>query len=398
MKTRATRFAAILLLLAAATGRAHAQAAPATGVVTMPRGPLAFEDQGRARNQRFTPTDRALSWLPGDSLLVAHLEVYGTGFAYFVNCMGSGFFKVPVGGGTAVAAGDPFCALQGNPTATPDGEAVLFFGEPLYARRGAGVSKSRDAALLRYTLATAAADTLKAGCGSGYKDASISKTGRIAWTGPCREPADLERDASCRTTSLVPPPNCSNENHAGVFSSQVGGRDLQRVGGPTDVDAHDPAWSPDGKSLAFSVGANPLSGRWEVSGTVPGNLMIASGSDVRDIGVAGEAASWSPDGTLIAYYGDDRDDGNERYGGPRIYLVRPDGSEARRVFLNEDVTTYSEYMGPMPLTVRDGKAFGPLVWSPDGRWLVFSRQYRDGASLWRVEVETGRVERLTATG
>ena len=95
---------------------------------------------------------------------------------------------------------------------------------------------------------------------------------------------------------------------------------------------------------------------------------------------------------------DDRADTNERYGGPRIYLARPDGSEARRVFLNEDVTTYPEYMGPMPMYVRDGKAFGPLVWSPDGKWIVFSRQYQDGASLWRVEVASGRVERLTETG
>lgn len=126
--------------------------------------------------------------------------------------------------------------------------------------------------------------------------------------------------------------------------------------------------------------------------------MVADASGARTLGVAGESPSWSPDGRTIAYYGDDRDDANARYGGPRIYLIGSDGTTPRRIFMNDEVRTYQEYMGPIPMDVRNGKAFGTMVWSPDGRWLVFSRQYRDGASLWRVEVSTGLVERVTATG
>ena len=384
----------VLLLLASLPGRTAAQ----SNVVVMPRGPMPFEDARQAAVMDFVPTDRALAWLPGDSLLVAHFEAYASGFAFFVNCMGSGFYKVPVAGGKPVQVGNPFCAFQGNLTAAPDGGSVIFFGEPAYERRGVGVVRARDAALLRFSLASSSVDTVRAGCGSGIKDATLSRTGSLAWTGPCRDSADIAGDPGCRVTGGALPPGCSPEDHAGIYLAPVGGGAARKANAPEDLDAHEPTWSPDGMSLAYSVGDNPLPGRWEVSGSQPGKLMVTDAAGARGLGVAGESPSWSPDGGTIAYYGDDRDDTNQRYGGPRIYLIQADGTNARRIFMNDDVATYQEYMGPIPMDVRNGKAFGSLVWSPDGRWLVFSRQYKNGASLWRVEVATGRVERMTETG
>ena len=394
-KSKAVRCsAAILLLLLAATRTAAAQ----TSIVVMPRGAVPDDQARQAAQMDFVPTDRALRWLPGDTLLVAHFEAYGSGFAFFVNCQGSGFFKVPIGGGSPVRLGQPFCAMQGSLSATPDGRSVLFFGEPAYERRGTGIFRTRDAAMLRLTLASSAIDTVRASCGSGSKDAALSSTGRLAWTGPCRDSADIARDKACKGAPGSRAPGCSAEERIGIFVSPLAGGAARRAGGPTDLDAHEPSWSPDGASIAFNVGENPLPGRWEVTESVPGTLMIADNKGARALGVTGEAPSWSPDGRTLAYYGDDTDDSNERYGGPRVYLVSPDGTNARRVFMNDDVATYSEYMGPVPMTVRDGKAFGPLVWSPDGKWLVFSRQYRDGASVWRLDVSTGRIERLTSIG
>ena len=75
---------------------------PASGqasAVVIPRGRLTLEEARETSGLHFEPTDRALRWLAGDTLLVSHYEVYSSVFAFFVKCSGSGFFKVPVGGG-----------------------------------------------------------------------------------------------------------------------------------------------------------------------------------------------------------------------------------------------------------------------------------------------------------
>jgi Tol biopolymer transport system component len=43
----------------------------------------------------------------------------------------------------------------------------------------------------------------------------------------------------------------------------------------------------------------------------------------------------------------------------------------------------------------EGEPYGPLVWSPDGRWVAFSRAYDRGTSVWRVNVHTGEVLQVT---
>ena len=392
VRRRAPSTVAICTLLLSVPWEASGQG----GLVVIPRGPLTEEQARAAAQLPYAPTDRALHWAR-DSLLVSHLELYGTGLGYSVNCAGSGFFKVPARGGRVVAVGAPFCELGASHSASPDGAHVLFFGEPAYVREGGRGVKVADAALLRLDLASSTRDTLRIGCGDGAKDVVQSRTGRLALTGSCRDAADVARDSSCRVPVPGQPPGCRPDARDGIYVSQPGSTDLLRFGGPEDGNAHEPSWSPDGRSVVFSVGANPLPGRWEVTGAEPGVLMIADSTGYRSLGVPGESAAWSPDGTKIAFFADDRDDANELSGGPRIYLMRPDGTNRRRVFMNELVTTYPEWFyGPWPTYVRDGKAFGPLTWSPDARWLAFSRQFEEGASIWLLEIDSGRVERLTA--
>jgi hypothetical protein len=366
------------MLLVALPSALSAQVEP----VVIPRGPLTEAQAQAVAQLPYVPTDRVHHW-SGDTLLVSHLEVHGTGLGFFVNCFGSGFFKVPLGGGYPVAAGEPFCALGGNLTAMPDGSGVLFFGEPRYGRGADGtVGRVAGAALMRYDLVTSTTDTLRTECGSGARDVAVSSSGQLAWTGPCGE---------------TPAAPSGRESSAGVYVAALGGGAARRAGGPEDLDAHEPSWSPDGAALVFTAGVNGLGGRWEVNRTQPGMLWVADGGGARSLGVTGESAVWSPEGTRIAFFADDRADPNDLPGGPRIYVMRSDGTESRRVFLNDLVSTYPEYFyGPFPTYVRDGKAFGPLVWSPDGRWLAFSRQFEEGASVWRLEVDTGRLERVTA--
>ena len=108
----------------------------------------------------------------------------------------------------------------------------------------------------------------------------------------------------------------------------------------TTVDDGQPTWSPDGERIAFTRGT---SGRIFV--------MAADGSGARRL--TGEEVdeaepAWSPDGRFIAY--------SRKAPGSSVrelWLVRPDGSERRR------------------LTRLGGVAQAP-AWSPDGERIVFS--------------------------
>ena len=79
----------------------------------------------------------------------------------------------------------------------------------------------------------------------------------------------------------------------------------------------EPAWSPDGKQIAFIHGSSEP----RVSGIY---LIEANGNNRHQIhtGTAG-GLSWSPDGEWIVY--------TETYDTGRLWLMRPDGSEKRQL-------------------------------------------------------------------
>jgi Tol biopolymer transport system component/erythromycin esterase-like protein len=129
-----------------------------------------------------------------------------------------------------------------------------------------------------------------------------------------------------------------------------------------------PTWSPDGGQIAFQTNRD---GNNEIY------LMAADGSAVRNLtrhAASDASPAWSPDGTTIAFVSDR--DGNEE-----IYLVGVDGSGLRR------------------LTHHPGPDKSP-AWSPDGRWLAFhaDRYTQTGSNfdLHLVAVDGSEVIRLTA--
>jgi TolB protein len=99
-----------------------------------------------------------------------------------------------------------------------------------------------------------------------------------------------------------------------------------------------PSWSPDGRRIAFS---NNLSGS--------GRMYIVNpdGSGLVDLSGVGEGkkVDWSPDGQSILFASRRSDTG----GGTDLYVMRPDGSEVKRLTNNS----------------ADCPA-----WSPDGRYIV----------------------------
>lgn len=122
---------------------------------------------------------------------------------------------------------------------------------------------------------------------------------------------------------------------------------------------YEPNWSPDGTKIVFQY-----SGLWIAD--------IATGGISR-IPISAKSAAlpneylvkpaWSPDGEWIAFLNESGTRGD-------IYLVRPDGTDLRRLTDSNDIS-------------RDGN----LVWSPDSKQLAYSA-YRDGdVEIYVMDVE-----------
>ena len=90
---------------------------------------------------------------------------------------------------------------------------------------------------------------------------------------------------------------------------------------------------------------------------------------------------WSPDGTRIAFASD-----RARVQEPEIWVMRADGTGARRVIAN-----------PTRRNVQD-IAYSP-AWSPDGTRLVFSanRAGAENPELYAVRIDGTGLKRLTFT-
>jgi hypothetical protein len=155
-----------------------------------------------------------------------------------------------------------------------------------------------------------------------------------------------------RLAFAAPTPNGTTE----LFVADASGRHRASLTRTPLASENDPGWAPDGRRLVV-----------EREGTLV--LVRADGARERPL-VAGREPAWAPDGRRIAFVGD-------RAGSEDVYVVEVSTGRVR------------------PVTFSPGAESAP-AWSPDGRRLAFLSSDGLSTDLYVIELSTGFVKRLTA--
>ena len=135
----------------------------------------------------------------------------------------------------------------------------------------------------------------------------------------------------------------------GLFVTGADGTGTRALPSPHSNE-DDPAWSPDGRSIAFtSYGVTPA---------------VLVGDDrlrrVRVIARKGSEPAWSPDGSQVAYVGESKPSYSlSPFVGSGIFVVGADGRGRRRI--------------------TRGKDWSP-AWSPDGTTIAFARHHESSGT------------------
>jgi Tol biopolymer transport system component len=182
--------------------------------------------------------------------------------------------------------------------------------------------------------------------------------------GPAWSP-DGERLAFCRVTG-------ANQD---VWAVSASGGEPVRLTDGACADAA-PAWSPDGKQIAF---ATDREGTWRIY------LMAPDGSgQERTVDAVAQAPAWSPDGKTLAYAGtpDPRSARGPLPVSICLMAVRGHDPDSRQ--------QESAQVPESPRRPAAGVRGQAPDWSPDGKRIAFTRDYR----VYVMRVEGGEAEEV----
>ncbi|WP_437660722.1 S9 family peptidase [Sorangium sp. So ce1182] len=155
-----------------------------------------------------------------------------------------------------------------------------------------------------------------------------------------------------------------------------GGEARQLTGG--DANDSDPAWSPDGRRIAFCrTRTSPREAHWA-------DLWVVepSGEGLQQLTRACPLVtmpSWSPDSRTIAFYGPREEGGSRRH----VWIIGAEGGADPRMITSEDTE-----VADFPL----GKVMPP-AWSVDGRELAVVLATESTSEVALVSVEDRKLRK-----
>ena len=131
-----------------------------------------------------------------------------------------------------------------------------------------------------------------------------------------------------------------------IYKMDVDGENVKQL--TKKGECYEPAWSPNNRWIAFVSHATLF-------------VLDAEGGNVRQLGKANSVlphCTWSPDGKQIAFISAGIEDGIVIY---RIDVIDVDGQNTRQLTKSEEGTVIQE-----------------LAWSPSGKWIAYILTQRNG--------------------
>jgi Tol biopolymer transport system component len=296
-------------------------------------------------------------WSPDGSKLAYASNATGDRDIYTVNADGSGRARLTSQPGWEI-----------EPTWSPDGKRLAYVAYP-YGKADVFVMNADGTGVRDVTNDPAANDFQPAWSPAGITFSSDRKSQHVYVVQP--DGRNRRQVTSGWFENLDPrwaPGNrivFSSTRHARSEIGVVAGSAYRSLTPGPWLDAS-PAWSRDGRRLAFSRSSRPgNSDIWVAAADGKQQRNLTRGRGINF------GPTWSPKADTIAFV---RFEGF----GAQIWTMRPDGTRLRAL---TSVGAWNEHPS----------------WSPDGRRIVFSARRNGNTDLYVIDVQTRRERRLTRT-